>query len=151
MVGRTSRWTSRLFPWRVGADPAAFEVVAALSSSPRDEGHLEDGGAPTGVGASSLGWALVLGLLGGLILNLMPCVLPVLAIKVFGIADLARAERSHIVQHGLAYLAGVLASMAALASVVVALRAAGTAVGWGFQLQTPYSSRLSARSSWSLR
>ena len=124
-------------PVASGADPAAFEVVAALSSSPPDEGHSGDGGTPTGVGASSLGWALVLGLLGGLILNLMPCVLPVLAIKVFGIADLARADRSHIVQHGLAYLAGVLASMAALASVVVALRAAGTAVGWGFQLQNP--------------
>ena len=120
-----------------GADPAAFEVVAALSQSPRDEGHPGDGRGPTGVGVSSLGWALVFGLLGGLILNLMPCVLPVLAIKVFGIADLARAERSHIVKHGLAYLVGVLASMAALASVVVALRAAGTAVGWGFQLQNP--------------
>ena len=67
----------------------------------------------------------------------MPCVLPVLAIKVFGIADLARAERSHVVKHGVAYLAGVLASMAVLAGVVVALRAAGTAVGWGFQLQDP--------------
>ena len=126
-----------LVPVVGGADPAPFEVVAALSSSPRDEGHTRDSGAPTGARASSLGWALVLGLLGGLILNLMPCVLPVLAIKVFGIADLARAERSHIVQHGLAYLAGVLVSMAALASVVVALRAAGTAVGWGFQLQNP--------------
>jgi thiol:disulfide interchange protein DsbD len=126
-----------IVPAADGADPAAFEVVAALSPSPRDEGHPGDGRGPTGVGVSSLGWALVLGLLGGLILNLMPCVLPVLAIKVFGIADLARAERSHIVKHGLAYLVGVLASMAALASVVVALRAAGTAVGWGFQLQNP--------------
>ncbi len=120
-----------------GADPEAFEVVAALSSSPRGEGNPGRGATPNGVGALSLGWALVLGLLGGLILNLMPCVLPVLAIKVFGIADLARAERSHVVKHGLAYLAGVLASMAALASVVITLRAAGTAVGWGFQLQNP--------------
>ena len=124
-------------PVAEGADRATFEVVAALSSSPRDEGHAGDGGPPAGVGAPSLVWALVLGLLGGLILNLMPCVLPVLAIKVFGIADLARAERSHVVKHGLAYLSGVLVSMAALASVVIALRAAGTAVGWGFQLQNP--------------
>jgi len=120
-----------------GAHSEAFKVVAALPQSPPNEGQAGEGGAPTGVGVSSLGWALVLGLLGGLILNLMPCVLPVLAIKVFGIADLARAERSHIVKHGLAYLAGVLASMAALASVVIVLRAAGTAVGWGFQLQNP--------------
>jgi thiol:disulfide interchange protein DsbD len=120
-----------------GADVAAFEVIAALPSPPGDA-ELEGGAAaPIGVGAPSLGIALVLGLLGGLILNLMPCVLPVLAIKIFGIAELAQAERSHIVQHGLAYLAGVLASMATLAAVVVALRAAGTSVGWGFQLQNP--------------
>ena len=73
--------------------------------------------------------ALVLALLGGLILNLMPCVLPVLAIKIFAVTDLARAERGHVVQHGMAYLAGVVASMWALAAVVVALRAAGAAVG----------------------
>jgi thiol:disulfide interchange protein DsbD len=128
-----------------GADLAAFEVIAALPSPPRDGGlaggDAPDAATPLGVGAPSLGpslaMALVLGLLGGLILNLMPCVLPVLAIKIFGIANLAQAERSHIVHHGLAYLAGVLASMATLASVVVALRAAGTSVGWGFQLQNP--------------
>ncbi|MEE2678689.1 MAG: thioredoxin family protein [Myxococcota bacterium] len=119
------------------ADPAAFEVVVALPSQPAGAEHSIGAETPGGLGPPSLAWALVLGLIGGLILNLMPCVLPVLAIKVFGIADLARADRSHVVQHGVAYLAGVLASMAALASVVVALRAAGTAVGWGFQLQDP--------------
>ena len=120
-----------------GADSAAFEVVAALRTPLPGEGHEEETASHSGVAGVSLAWALVLGLLGGLILNLMPCVLPVLAIKVFGIADLARAERSHVVKHGVAYLAGVLASMAVLAGVVVALRAAGTAVGWGFQLQDP--------------
>ncbi len=124
-------------PMTGGANPSAFEVIAELPSTPPGDGHVRGETTPNGVGAPSLVWALVLGLLGGLILNLMPCVLPVLAIKVFGIADLARAERSHVVKHGLAYLAGVLASMAALASVVIALRAAGTAVGWGFQLQNP--------------
>lgn len=126
-----------IVPVRGGASPAAFEVVAALPATPPAEVHPEGGAPQAGLGASSLGWALMLGLLGGLILNLMPCVLPVLAIKIFGIADLARAERSHIRRHGLAYLAGVLVSMAALASAVIALRAAGTAVGWGFQLQDP--------------
>jgi thiol:disulfide interchange protein DsbD len=119
------------------AEGAAFEVVAALSSPPQAAEHP---GSDSGSGAATgpaLAVALAFGLLGGLILNLMPCVLPVLAIKIFGIADLARAERVHVVQHGFAYLAGVLASMAALASVVVALRAAGTSVGWGFQLQDP--------------
>ena len=116
-----------------GSASAAFEVIAALPSVPTDAspGRQGAGGAP------SLALALVLGLLGGVILNLMPCVLPVLAIKIFAITELARAERGHVVQDGLAYLAGVVASMAALAAVVVALRAAGLAVGWGFQLQNP--------------
>ena len=88
-------------------------------------------------GGISLGRAIALALLGGLILNAMPCVLPVLAIKVFGLAELAQHGRGEILRHGLAYTAGVLASMAALAGIVVALRAAGTSVGWGFQFQEP--------------
>jgi thiol:disulfide interchange protein/DsbC/DsbD-like thiol-disulfide interchange protein len=81
--------------------------------------------------------AVLLALLGGVVLNAMPCVLPVLAIKVFGLAELGRHERAEILRHGIAYTAGVLASMLALAGVVVALRAAGTSVGWGFQFQEP--------------
>lgn len=81
--------------------------------------------------------ALLLALAGGLILNLMPCVLPVLAIKVFGIAELAHAHRGFVIRSGVAYLAGVLATMLALALVVAGLRAAGTSVGWGFQFQEP--------------
>ena len=81
--------------------------------------------------------ALLLALAGGLILNLMPCVLPVLAIKVFGIAELAHQRRGVVIQYGVAYLAGVLVTMLALAGVVGALRAAGTSVGWGFQFQEP--------------
>ena len=121
----------------VDADPAAFEVVVALPAQPAAPEQGVGLASPATLDTPSLAWALVLGLIGGLILNLMPCVLPVLAIKVFGIADLARADRRHVLQHGFAYLTGVLTSMAALAAVVVALRAAGTAVGWGFQLQDP--------------
>jgi thiol:disulfide interchange protein DsbD len=89
-------------------------------------------------GAMVSAWqALGLALLGGLILNLMPCVLPVLAIKVFGIAERAHARRREVVLHGVAYTSGILLSMAALAALVIALRAAGTAVGWGFQFQEP--------------
>jgi thiol:disulfide interchange protein len=80
---------------------------------------------------------ILLALLGGLILNLMPCVLPVLAIKVFGITELAQRERREMVVHGFAYTGGILLSMLVLAATVVALRAAGTAVGWGFQFQEP--------------
>jgi thiol:disulfide interchange protein DsbD len=79
----------------------------------------------------------MLALVGGLLLNLMPCVLPVLAIKVFALADLGRHSRRVVLSHALAYTAGILIAMGALAIVVIVLRAAGTAVGWGFQLQEP--------------
>jgi thiol:disulfide interchange protein/DsbC/DsbD-like thiol-disulfide interchange protein len=82
-------------------------------------------------------YALALAVLGGLVLNLMPCVLPVLAIKVFHLAELAHRSRRETLAHGGAYAAGVLLTMFGLAVGVVVLRAAGTAVGWGFQFQQP--------------
>jgi len=98
---------------------------------------LPDAASAAAADALGLAQALVLALLGGLLLNLMPCVLPVLALKAVAIAELAHRRRGEAVAHGVAYLVGVLASMASLAAVVVALRAAGTAVGWGFQFQEP--------------
>jgi thiol:disulfide interchange protein DsbD len=85
----------------------------------------------------SLGSALALALLGGLILNLMPCVLPVLAIKVFGITETAQHGHAALRQSGWAYTLGIEVTMLALALIVLALRSAGTAVGWGFQFQEP--------------
>jgi thiol:disulfide interchange protein DsbD len=85
-----------------------------------------------------LGFALALvgAFLGGLILNLMPCVLPVLAIKLLGFAQHSRAHRAHRIA-GMAYTAGVVLSFLALGAGVLALRAAGEQLGWGFQLQSP--------------
>jgi thiol:disulfide interchange protein DsbD len=71
-----------------------------------------------------------------MILNLMPCVFPVLAIKVVGFTQHANDRRGHRIS-GLAYTAGVVASFAALGAVMLALRAAGEQLGWGFQLQSP--------------
>lgn len=88
-------------------------------------------------GVGSLWQAFLLALLGGLILNLMPCVLPVLAIKVFGIAERAHSDRRGLVMNGAAYMLGILCTMAALAAVVIGLRTFGTSVGWGFQFQEP--------------
>jgi thiol:disulfide interchange protein DsbD len=81
--------------------------------------------------------AAVLALLGGIILNLMPCVFPVLSIKVLGLIELSGGSRPDVRRHGLAYTAGVLAAFAALGAALIGLRAAGTEVGWGFQLQSP--------------
>ncbi|MFM1891871.1 MAG: hypothetical protein RLZ44_948 [Pseudomonadota bacterium] len=92
--------------------------------------------APEGA-PPSLATALALALLGGLILNVMPCVLPVLGIKVLGFVREAGADRRRLAGHGLVYAAGVLASFALLASALLALRAGGESLGWGFQLQSP--------------
>jgi len=85
-------------------------------------------------------WAFVLALagafVGGLILNLMPCVLPILAIKVLSFAQHSRQHRAHRIA-GLAYTSGVVLSFLLLGAGVLALRSAGEQLGWGFQLQSP--------------
>jgi len=83
--------------------------------------------------------ARVLGLafLGGLILNLMPCVFPVLAMKAVGLARLNGKARAHAVGHAAAYTAGVLVTFTLVAFVLLAVRQAGAAAGWGFQFQSP--------------
>ena len=80
--------------------------------------------------------ALVAGVIGGLVLNLMPCVLPVLALKLLGFAGHG-GDRRQIILAASGYAAGVVATMLLLAFVVLGLRAAGASVGWGFQLQEP--------------
>ncbi|MFO3706693.1 protein-disulfide reductase DsbD family protein [Xanthomonas codiaei] len=80
---------------------------------------------------------LALALLGGLVLNLMPCVLPILSLKVLGLAH-SGESRSHARSHAVWYSLGVLVSFAAIGGLVIALRAAGQAAGWGFQLQQPW-------------
>jgi len=84
----------------------------------------------------SLGLVLVFALAGGMILNLMPCVFPVLSIKALSFARAHQSQRSKQI-HGLVYTLGVVSSFVAIAVVMLALRSAGEAVGWGFQLQSP--------------
>ncbi len=88
-------------------------------------------------GGLSLPWALAFALVGGLLLNLMPCVFPVLSVKILGFAEEAGGEASAMRRHGGLFGAGVLVSMWILAGALLALRAAGSQIGWGFQLQSP--------------
>src|SRR3974377_2128529 len=67
----------------------------------------------------------------------MPCVFPILSLKLLSLARQVHGHRSEQLGHGLSYTAGVLASFAALGGVLLVLRAGGRAIGWGFQLQTP--------------
>lgn len=82
-------------------------------------------------------WMILMAFLGGIILNLMPCVFPVLALKISSFASLAHESRNEVLRHGAAYTSGIIGSMWVLAGVVIALRLTGTQVGWGFQFQQP--------------
>ena len=99
------------------------------------EGAAAPASAPS-MDAAGLLLALGLAFLGGLILNIMPCVLPVLSIKALSLAGGAHDGGTRT--HGLLYFAGVMATFLALAGLLIALRGAGEAVGWGFQLQAPW-------------
>ena len=81
--------------------------------------------------------ALGLALAGGLVLNLMPCVLPVLSLKALSLVSHAGVPAARPWRHGLAYAAGVLASFAVVAGALISVRAGGAQIGWGFQLQSP--------------
>ncbi|HUO99485.1 MAG TPA: protein-disulfide reductase DsbD domain-containing protein [Rhizomicrobium sp.] len=85
----------------------------------------------------SFALALAFAFLGGLILNIMPCVLPILAMKALALAGHAGADRRHARVESFSYSAGAVLSFVVFGLVIVALRAWGAAVGWGFQLQQP--------------
>ena len=109
-----------------------IDEVGRPPSTVADTGSVTnaDGSAP------SLPLVLLFALLGGIILNLMPCVFPVLSIKVLSLTSAHLGEHGkHL--HGLAYTAGIVLSFVGIAALLLAFREAGEAVGWGFQLQSP--------------
>jgi thiol:disulfide interchange protein len=111
----------------------AFVVNAAGSSSAAAAG----GARADGSGGIGLLQTLLLAMVAGMILNLMPCVFPVLSLKILHLTQHAGETAARVRLHGLAYTAGILVSFAALAGVLIAIRAAGAEIGWGFQLQSP--------------
>jgi thiol:disulfide interchange protein len=113
---------------------AASTAAVATTAAPAGSGSA----APPPVAAGpSLPALLFLAFVGGLILNLMPCVFPVLGLKVMGFVQQAGQDRRKITAHGLVFTAGVLFSFWLLAAVLAVLRAGGSELGWGFQLQEP--------------
>jgi thiol:disulfide interchange protein DsbD len=111
--------------------PANTQNSAAQSNSPA-----------TGRAAASGSWAVLLqtsalAFLGGLLLNLMPCVFPVLFLKGLALVNSGNEQRHKLRAHGLVYTAGILVSFWALVAVLLGLRAAGATLGWGFQFQSP--------------
>ncbi len=116
--------------YAVGPEPEAAPAATAPEPAPAP--------APAADSENLTLWSAAgLALLGGLVLNLMPCVFPVLSIKVLSLVKQAGEARARVRLHGLAYTAGVLASFLGLAGLLIALKAGGAGIGWGFQLQSP--------------
>lgn len=103
------------------------------------KGLIAVGGSTASPEAASINFAQILlfAFVGGLILNLMPCVFPVLGIKIMGFVNKAGEDAIKIKLHGLIYTLGILISFWILAGVLISLRAGGEELGWGFQLQEP--------------
>lgn len=127
------------------APPARLEAVLALGDGRGLALHGEVGAAPAlaaddeaaTLGPLALGLTALLGAIaGGVLLNVMPCVFPILSLKVLSLAKLSGADRDAR-REALAYTAGVVGVCVLLGAVILALRAAGTQVGWAFQLQDP--------------
>ncbi|MFZ5636395.1 MAG: protein-disulfide reductase DsbD domain-containing protein [Pseudomonadota bacterium] len=118
--------------------PPSTDATTSAEAPAATQDAAQDGIAAPGESrsADTLLAALALALLGGLILNLMPCVLPVLSLKALGLAGSGESP-ARARAHALWYTAGVLSSFVALGALAMALRQAGQALGWGFQLQQP--------------
>jgi len=112
--------------WRGPGSEKAAEISVVISNDIADNSGL-----------GSIWFAILFSFLGGIILNLMPCVLPVLSIKIMGFIKQAHDEHIAPWKHGVSFTFGVLASFLALAGLLLVLKAGGEQLGWGFQLQSP--------------
>jgi len=124
--------------WQGSAGRKAIEVAASVGATLPGAAMGTTGG--TGIGGNvggSLLAALAFAFIGGILLNLMPCVFPVLGIKVMGFVEHAHGEERAMRLQGIAFAAGVLVSFLVLAGIMLGMRAGGAQLGWGFQLQSP--------------
>lgn len=117
--------------WRGPDTEKAIEVMVSLGET------ITASAVSGGDELTSIWLAILFSFLGGIILNLMPCVLPVLSIKIMGIISQAHDEHAKPWQHGLVFTLGVLVSFWVLAGALLVLKAGGAQLGWGFQLQSP--------------
>jgi thiol:disulfide interchange protein len=128
----------------IAGNPANLNGVIELSGGrayriAADAGTVAEPAESTSAGFSlfALSRIVALAFLGGLLLNLMPCVFPVLFLKGLALVQSGSVERRKLRAHGFVYAAGILVSFWALVAVLLGLRAAGASIGWGFQFQSP--------------
>ncbi|MEQ8166938.1 MAG: protein-disulfide reductase DsbD family protein [Alphaproteobacteria bacterium] len=120
-----------------GAEGTDEAARAAFDIRAHEAGGLAPLAGSPALPGLSLWQALLFALIGGLILNVMPCVFPILFMKAAGFAAHAHDGRRSLALQGTVFTLGVVASFALLAGILLALRAGGAGIGWGFQLQSP--------------
>ena len=116
-----------------GPNATAYEVSAEFKSTP----PMTEAAGTRDTSLAGLLQAIGLAFLGGLILNLMPCVFPILSMKALGLLQASHGDQAQARGHGLYYGLGVMVSFLGLAGLLIGLKAAGMAAGWGFQMQSP--------------
>jgi thiol:disulfide interchange protein len=123
----------------LAAPPKELHGIVVLADGRAYEIHATPGSLPTSAGAGDHGLAgiVAFAFLGGIILNLMPCVFPVLFIKGLALVQSSSEERHKLRRHGLVYTLGILVSFWAVVAALLLLRGAGHQLGWGFQFQSP--------------
>jgi thiol:disulfide interchange protein DsbD len=134
---RAVNWGSGISARAVTISAPVVYLGGASSSKSSNGGQVQAKMPETPRSELSLIMALGFAFLGGLVLNLMPCVFPVLGIKVMGFVENAHGQSRLLRRQGAAYFVGVLLSFMALAGLMLALRGAGQSIGWGFQMQEP--------------
>lgn len=120
-----------------GFDLEEIAVPAALSPPTTTDTSATPQTIVAATSTNSIIYYLALAFIGGLILNVMPCVLPVISIKLFGLVKYKNESHKTIIRHNFFYTLGILFTFLVLATVVLSLKSIGSQVGWGFQLQSP--------------
>ncbi|HPQ42551.1 MAG TPA: cytochrome c biogenesis protein CcdA, partial [bacterium] len=118
-------------------DATSFMGAGTGAASPAAEPGAEPGPTKPGHVPGGFWTAILLAFAGGIVLNLMPCVLPVLSLKILGIVQHARDERRQVILQGILFTLGILVTFWLLAGMLIVLKAGGQELGWGFQLQSP--------------
>jgi len=137
LAGDWPRQISGVLIQQSGPARLAYEVNLPIESSKTGMAASTGPASATGLVAPSLWKMLLYAFLGGLILNVMPCVLPVIALKILGFVGQAKDEPRQVRNLGLIYALGVLASFLVLAALVIGVKAAGHKAGWGMQFGNP--------------
>ena len=145
LMGDWPKTVSGLLIQKTGTQVQAYKATMTVSASgtaagatSTSEGTAETTGPPPGTsGQKSLALMLLYAFIGGLILNIMPCVLPVIALKILGFVSQAKDHPRKVRWMGLTYAAGVLVSFLVLAAIVIGIKAAGHQAGWGMQFGNP--------------